>query len=99
MSMGSVLFQNAGVQVNQPLLLREIFGPLPFRPVTIDPAWKTTNAIGIAKGISDDRRFQDMPILADALEEAGCDNSDILAHCRQPGVHVRGCWCLDLDPW
>jgi hypothetical protein len=39
-----------------------------------------------------------MPILADALEEAGCDNADILAHCREPGVHVRGCWVVDLIP-
>ena len=44
----------------------------------------------------DDRDFAAMPILADALEEAGCDNADILAHCRAPGVHVRGCWVVDL---
>ena len=42
------------------------------------------------------RNFARMPTLADALEEAGCTNADILAHCRQPGEHVRGCWVLDL---
>jgi hypothetical protein len=42
------------------------------------------------------RRFEQLPILADALEEAGCTDRMILEHCRQPGVHVRGCWVLDL---
>jgi hypothetical protein len=40
--------------------------------------------------------FDWMPQLADALEEAGCNNADILVHCRQPGKHVRGCWVMDL---
>jgi hypothetical protein len=44
----------------------------------------------------EERDFAGMPILADALEEAGCNNADILAHCREPGVHVRGCWVVDL---
>lgn len=39
---------------------------------------------------------EDMPILVDALEEAGCDNADILTHCRSGGPHIRGCWVLDL---
>jgi hypothetical protein len=42
------------------------------------------------------RAFNRMPILGDALEEAGCTNPDILNHCRQPGEHVRGCWVVDL---
>jgi hypothetical protein len=46
--------------------------------------------------IYDDRRFQDLPILVDALEEAGCANVDILGHCRGPGPHARGCWVVDL---
>ena len=46
--------------------------------------------------IYDDRRFQDLPILADALEEAGCTDPEILGHCRGPGEHVRGCWVVDL---
>ena len=44
----------------------------------------------------DDRAFDRLPILADALEDAGCDNADVLAHCRGEGPHVRGCWVVDL---
>jgi hypothetical protein len=43
-----------------------------------------------------ERAFDRLPILADALEEAGCDNADILSHCQGPGAHVRGCWVVDL---
>ena len=50
----------------------------------------------IAQAIYDKRAFDRMPILADALEDAGCDNADILAHCRGPNEHVRGCWVVDL---
>jgi hypothetical protein len=76
--------------------LRDIFGPFPFRPVTITPAWRTSNVTALAQSIYDDRAFDRLPILADALEDAGCDGSDILNHCRQPGEHVRGCWVVDL---
>jgi hypothetical protein len=83
----------------QVALLRDVFGPLPFRPVAIDPAWLWWiggTVPAIARRIYDDRRWEDMPILADALMDAGCDNSDILDHCRKPGEHVRGCWVVDL---
>jgi hypothetical protein len=76
-------------------LLRCIFGN-PFSPVTPEPAWRTSNAVGLAQAIYDDRAFDRMPILSDALEDAGCTNEGILNHCRQPGVHVRGCWVIDL---
>jgi hypothetical protein len=76
-------------------LLRDILGN-PFQPVTILPSWLTTFVTSLAQTIYDERRFQDLPILADALEEAGCTNPDILTHCRQPGEHVRGCWAIDL---
>jgi hypothetical protein len=76
-------------------LLRGIFGN-PFRPVTLNPAWRTSNVTALAQSIYDDRAFDRLPILADALEDAGCDNADILNHCRQPGEHVRGCWVVDL---
>jgi hypothetical protein len=79
----------------QSQFLRDIFGN-PFRPVAFDPAWLTETVVGIARGIYEDRAFERMPILADALQEAGCENADILAHCREPGVHVRGCWVVDL---
>jgi hypothetical protein len=79
-------------------LVRDIFGN-PFRPVTIDPSWLAWNdgtVVKLAQGIYDDRTFDCLPILADALEEAGCDKADILTHCRQPGEHMRGCWVVDL---
>lgn len=69
---------------------------VPFRSVAFDPAWLTSTAVGIAQGIYDDRAFDRMPILADALQDAGCENADILGHCRGEGPHVRGCWVVDL---
>jgi len=83
------------VEKEQPKWLRDIFG-YPFRPVTIDPAWRTSTAVSVAQGVYTERAFDRLPILADALEDAGCTNADILNHCRQPGEHVRGCWCVDL---
>ena len=50
----------------------------------------------MARVIYDERQFDGMPILADALEDAGCTDPDILNHCRQAGEHVRGCWVVDL---
>jgi hypothetical protein len=77
-------------------LLRDIFGN-PFRPVAFNPAWRSESATALARAMYESRNFSPMPILADALEEAGCDHADILSHCRQPdGVHVRGCWVVDL---
>jgi hypothetical protein len=80
---------------SQAIVVRDIFGN-PFRPVTLNPAWRTSNVSALAQSIYDDRAFDRLPILADALEDAGCDNADILNHCRQPGEHVRGCWVVDL---
>ncbi len=78
------------------LLLRDIFGN-PFRPVAVDPTWLTSDVAALATGIYADRAFDQMPILADALQDAGCDNDDVLNHCRDPKqVHVRGCWVVDL---
>ena len=76
-------------------ILRDIFGN-PFRPVVADPAWLTPTIVSFADAIYADRAFDRLPILADALEEAGCTNADILLHCRQPGEHVHGCWVVDL---
>jgi len=59
-------------------------------------AWHNGTVAHIAHGIYDDRAFDRLPILADALEEAGCDSTDLLAHLRSPGPHVRGCHVLDL---
>jgi hypothetical protein len=77
------------------LILRDIFGN-PFRPVSLNPTWLLPTVKNLANSIYTDRAFDRMPILADALEDAGCDNQDILNHCRQPGDHVRGCWVVDL---
>jgi hypothetical protein len=84
-------------------LLRDIFGPLPFRPVHLDPAWRTRQVVALAQAASDQRELPSgsldttrLAVLADALEEAGCTNADILGHHRGPGPHVRGCWAVDL---
>jgi hypothetical protein len=76
-------------------LIRDIFGN-PFHPVSIDPAWLTTNVVALAQAIYEDRAFDRLPILADALEDAGCSHPDVLSHCRGPGPHVRGCFTVDL---
>ena len=76
-------------------LLRDIFGN-PFRPITFSSSWRTDTAVTLARQMYESREFSAMPILADALQDAGCDNEDILSHCRGPGPHVRGCWVIDL---
>ena len=68
----------------------------PFRPVAFDPRWRTETAVALASGIYADRAFDRLPILADALEDAGCDAAELLAHLRGPGPHARGCWAVDL---
>jgi hypothetical protein len=76
-------------------VFRDVFGN-PFRPVAFDPAWRTEAVVTLARGMYEGRDFAAMPVLADALDDAGCDHPDILAHCRGPGPHVRGCWVADL---
>jgi hypothetical protein len=79
-------------------IVLDIFGD-PFCPVHIDPSWRAWNdgtALKLAQSTYDDRAFDRLPILADALEEARCRNAEILAHCRGTGPHVRGCWVVDL---
>ena len=76
-------------------ILRDIFGN-PFRPVAFDPAWRTSTAVALAEGMYDRRDFGAIPILADALQDAGCEDEQILSHCRGDGPHVRGCWVVDL---
>ncbi len=83
-------------QEAQAAILRDLFGN-PFRPVALDPEWLTSDVLTLARGIYDDRAFDRMPILADALQEAGCANDDVLNHCRDTErVHVLGCWLVDL---
>jgi hypothetical protein len=81
--------------VSEAQLLRCVVGN-PFRPVTFDSSWLTSTVVSLAEGIYADRAFDRLPILADALQDAGCDSADVLGHCRGPGPHARGCWVIDL---
>jgi hypothetical protein len=83
-------------------LLRDIFGN-PFRPVSISPGWLTPTVTNLATAAYEERILPSgeldsarLAVLADALEEAGCDSADVLSHLREPGPHVRGCWVVDL---
>jgi hypothetical protein len=79
-------------------LLRDLIGN-PFRPAAVGPhwlAWNDRTIPRLARALYDEKDFDNLPILGDALEDAGCDDADILRHCRKPGRHVRGCWVLDL---
>lgn len=75
-------------------LLRDIFDN-PFRPVTFLPEWRISTVLSLAQGIYSERAFDRMPILADALQDAGCSNENILNHCYSSGPHTRGCWLVD----
>jgi hypothetical protein len=87
------------------LLLRDLLGPLPFRDVRIDPAWLAWNngtVRRLAEAAYQDRQLPSrhldrarLGILADALEESGCDDAGFLGHLRSDGPHVRGCWAVD----
>jgi hypothetical protein len=77
-------------------LLYDVCGD-PFRRVKFDKRWRTDTAVALAHQMYESREFSAMPILADALQDAGCDNTDILDHCRDAGAtHIRGCWVVDL---
>jgi hypothetical protein len=83
------------VRQYQANVLRDIFGN-PFSPVVLEHSWLTPNVVALAQEIYDSQAFDRLSLLADELEEAGCHNSGILDHCRQPGLHAPGCWLLDL---
>ena len=83
--------------------LRDLFGPLPFRPVTVSPGWQTPQVVAQAQAAYDERELPAgtldptrLAVLADALEEAGCTDQTVLEHLRGAGPHVRGCWAVDL---
>ncbi|MDY3552372.1 hypothetical protein R5W24_001454 [Gemmata sp. JC717] len=76
--------------------VREVFGN-PFRPIDFDPAWRTPDVRMLAEGAYLERSFDRLPVLADALQEAGCDSVPLLDHLRDAHApHARGCWALDL---
>jgi hypothetical protein len=78
----------------QASLLRCLFGNS-FRPVPFHPDWRTPAVLSIARRAHAARDFEALPVLADALEDAGCDSAELLAHCRAGGKHWRGCWAID----
>ena len=83
-------------------LVRETFGN-PFRPVAVKPAWQAPQVVALAQAVYEERELPSgtldtarLAVLADALEEAGCTDNDVLNHLRGAGRHVRGCWVVDL---
>jgi hypothetical protein len=80
------------------VLLREVFGN-PFRPMVAEQSWLTWNGgtvVKLAKAVYEDRAFDTLPVVADALEDAGCTDPVVLSHLRGLGPHVPGCWAVDL---
>jgi hypothetical protein len=91
-------YRSDDIRTRQSDLVREVFGN-PFRPPVLRPTWLDWNeraVVRLAEAIYEERAFDHLTILADALEDAGCTDADILGHCRGPGPHVRGCWVVDL---
>jgi hypothetical protein len=85
-------------RVKQAAVLRDIVGN-PFHPVALATAWKQWQGglvVALAQRVYEERAFDHLPILADALEEAGCENPEILGHLRSPGPHTRGCHIVDI---
>jgi hypothetical protein len=76
-------------------LLRCIVGN-PFRPAAARPGWRTVTVLGLARDIYEERAFERLPILADALLDCGCEDEAVLSHCRAGGPHGRGCFVIDL---
>ena len=76
--------------------LRCIIGDSLATPVALYSPWQTATTVAVASSIYADRAFDQLPILADALEDAGCTDAAMLEHCRLPGEHFRGCWVVDL---
>ncbi len=82
------------LQDEWPQLIHDIFGNAAGH--TLDPRWLSSTVVDLARTIYDERVFERMPILADALMDAGCDSEEIINHCQGPGPHTRGCWVVDL---
>jgi hypothetical protein len=78
----------------QAALLRDLVGN-PFRPVALDRRYVTPAVVALARAAYEERAFDRLPILADALEEAGVTDAQLLGHLRGPGPHALGCWALD----
>lgn len=75
--------------------IREVLNP--FSSPLVEPSWLTSDVLALTCGIYEERAFDRMPILADALQDAGCTNEDVFSHCRDANqTHARGCWIVDL---
>jgi hypothetical protein len=85
----------AAERLAQCRILRDLFGN-PFRPVVSEPAWATREVIAIATEVYQADEFRHTGVLADALEDAGCAEPELLRHLRGRGPHFRGCWAVDL---
>jgi hypothetical protein len=95
---GDARAARAAERARQAALLRDLFGN-PFRSPSFDPAWLAWNGGTVpklARAVYAERAFDDLPVLADALEDAGCTDRRLLSHCRRGGHHARGCWAVDL---
>jgi len=89
----------ARLMEEQQLVLRAVVWEVvgnPFAPVAFRAEWRTGTAVALAAQMYESGDFSAMPILADALQDAGCDSDEVLDHCRNPGTHARGCWVVDL---
>jgi hypothetical protein len=86
-----------GDKENEPLsnVVRDIFGSQFYR-VTIDPRWQSSAVLDLARTIDTEQCYERLPILADALMDAGCDDEMLLEHCRDANYHVKGCWAIEL---
>jgi hypothetical protein len=85
----------AAARARQAALLLDLVAP-PGQGGAFAPAWHTEAVVALARGVYESRDFAALPVLADALEDAGCADAHILEHCRVAGSHVRGCWVVDL---
>jgi hypothetical protein len=81
-----------GIRVD---IIRDIFGN-PFRSYQLEQGWLAEGVMAVAEYIYQHSVFEHLPILADALEQAGCRTTDIIGHCRQAPFHVKGCWVVEL---
>lgn len=86
--------KEVAAQALQAAIVRDLFQP--FRSVAFEPRWRTSDAVGVACATYEDRAFDRMSILADALMDAGCEDVQVIGHCRSKGPHFRGCWVVDL---
>jgi len=80
-------------------LLRDIFGPLPFRTRALSASlssWKDGAILTTARRVYETREYAFLPFLADLVQEAGCEDAEVMGHLRAEGPHVRGCWGIDL---